>query len=214
MLELYDFKSRKAVAGQTQLVRSIVVSPKGDILLATKEGIKKVDVAFLNQNKIRFSVLPPVYSTTENVLADYLYFDHQKNFWLNSPTGFIKIDPYGLSKTFSVKNGLPVNNYISVFEDKENILWFADGQAGISKMVNTQFELNTELKPHTICVARPIRNIDRYNHNRFVRCPVANGIRNRRKAGGVSWERALGIIPIVNEPPSVISPTRNLRLDW
>ena len=146
-LIVYDFKSGKAVAGQSQLVRSIVVSPKGDILLATKEGIKKVDVAFLNQNKIRFSVLPPVYSTTENVLADYLYFDHQKNFWLNSPTGFIKIDPYGLSKTFSVKNGLPVNNYISVFEDKENILWFADGQAGISKMVNTQFELNTELKP-------------------------------------------------------------------
>ncbi|HMH34967.1 MAG TPA: two-component regulator propeller domain-containing protein, partial [Puia sp.] len=61
--------------------------------------------------------------------------------------GVSKIDPSGHSILFSIKNGLLVNNQSSVFEDKENIMWFVNGQTGISKLVNPQFEFYTQIRP-------------------------------------------------------------------
>ena len=37
-------------------------------------------------------------------------------------------DQEGRCKIFSVENGLPVNNMITVFEDKEHIMWFVNEQ--------------------------------------------------------------------------------------
>jgi signal transduction histidine kinase len=76
-----------------------------------------------------------------------MYVDQQKNLWITSSHGVLKIGPDSKSTLFSVKNGLPVNTCSSVFQDRENTMWFVNGETGISKLVNPQFEFYSQLKP-------------------------------------------------------------------
>jgi signal transduction histidine kinase/ligand-binding sensor domain-containing protein len=144
---LYDFKTNAVSINQSTLFFSILSSPEGDILAATEQGVKKIDEKALTQNQIRLISLPPIYRAAEKIVASFLYFDHHQNLWLCTASGVVKIDRNGELTLFSVKNGLPVSGHVSLFEDKENTMWFADGLTGISKLVNPQFELYSQIKP-------------------------------------------------------------------
>ena len=144
---VYDFKNTTVLISRNPLVFFIAGSPKGDVLVSTEQGIKKIDEDALLKNSIRLTSCPSAYGPTQNLIATYMYFDKQQNFWVASSQGVSKIDPSGHSILFSIRNGLPVNNQSSVFEDKENIMWFVNGQTGISKLANRQFEFYTQIRP-------------------------------------------------------------------
>jgi signal transduction histidine kinase/ligand-binding sensor domain-containing protein len=146
-LIVYDFKNTTVLVNRYPRIYFIASSPKGDVLVSTEQGIKKLDEAALMNNSIRLTSCPAAYRPAKNFIATYMYFDRQQNFWVASTQGVSKIDPSGHSIQFSIKNGLPVNNQSSVFEDKENIMWFVNGQTGISKLANPQFEFYRQIRP-------------------------------------------------------------------
>ncbi|MFI5154175.1 MAG: histidine kinase [Chitinophagales bacterium] len=146
-LIVYNLKDSKVLISKLPRVYFIVRSPKGDVLVSTELGVMKVDEEALLHNMISLNVYVAAKWSLENIVATYLYFDRQQNFWVATAQGVTEINPSGQSKQFSVNNGLPVNNQSSVFEDRENIMWFVNGQTGISKLVNPQFEFYSQIKP-------------------------------------------------------------------
>jgi ligand-binding sensor domain-containing protein/signal transduction histidine kinase len=146
-LIVYDFTNNHVTVSKSSLAYSLLLSPKRDLLVSTRQGLKKIDEKGLLENNIQLVSPPSAYKAAENVFANYMYVDQQQNFWLTTSQGVLKIDLDGRSTLFSVKNGLPVNTCTSVFQDRENTMWFVNGQTGISKLVNPQFEFYSQLKP-------------------------------------------------------------------
>ena len=146
-LIVYDFRNTTVLMSRYPWIYFITKSPKEDVLVSMAQGIKKVDETALLKNTIRLTSCLAAYRPAQNLIATYMYFDRQQNFWVASAQGVSKIDPSGHSIQFSMKNGLPVNNQSSVFEDKENIMWFVNGQTGMSKLANRQFEFYAQIRP-------------------------------------------------------------------
>jgi signal transduction histidine kinase/ligand-binding sensor domain-containing protein len=146
-LVVYDFKNKKVPVSNAPIVHFILLSPAGDILASTDEGVRKLDELALSQNKVQFISLPAIYQAAEKYVANYMYFDQQQNLWLSTIQGIVKISKQGIVKIFSVGNGLPTNNNLSIFQDRENTMWFLDGQAGMSKLANPAFEFYAQIKP-------------------------------------------------------------------
>ncbi len=146
-LIVYDPGKKQVAISQSPLVFSVLLSPNGDILVSTLEGLKKIDEKALQQNEIRFSPLPKIYRAAEKSVATSMYMDSRQNLWLCTMTGVQYIDREGRCKIFSVENGLPVNNMISVFEDKEHIMWFINEQTGICKLTNPNVEYYQQIVP-------------------------------------------------------------------
>ena len=115
-------------------------SPQNEILIATGDGLKTLDQDHLLKGQIRFIPPPPLYKAGENRRARYLYFDRQGNFWILNEQGILKINNRGQIKSFTTENGLSVNFQSSVFQDKENIMWFLNQQTGMSKLANHGYE--------------------------------------------------------------------------
>ncbi len=145
-LIVYDIEKNKTVIDHSVTYDFTVQAPRGDILVATGKGIKKIDETALQQNKIKLVDLPAIYHAVENLLVSCMYFDRQQNLWLCTSYGMAKIDTTGQIKWFTVENGLPVNNPSSVFQDKEGTMWFGNEQTGISKLTNLHFEFYSRLK--------------------------------------------------------------------
>ena len=146
-LIVYDSSTNKVAINKSLLFYFIIQSPQGDILVSTNEGIKKIDENALQQNKIQLVNPPSIYRGAEKFLSTYMYFDQQQNLWLCTLQGVCKIDKFGQVNLFTTENGLPVNIQTSVFQDKENIMWFTNEQTGISKLTNLHFEYYPQIKP-------------------------------------------------------------------
>jgi signal transduction histidine kinase/ligand-binding sensor domain-containing protein len=146
-LMVYSFKDDEVIMSRNLAAYFLVIAPDGNILVSTKLGIKAMDKKALQENKIRFVPLSRPYQAAAKLVASYMYFDNQQNLWLCSSGGVIKIDRQGNVKKFNSGNGLTTDNQSSVFQDKENTMWFTNEQTGISKLVNAQFEFYYRLKP-------------------------------------------------------------------
>jgi signal transduction histidine kinase/ligand-binding sensor domain-containing protein len=147
-LIVYDFINNVSAVSDPLTVYSVLESPQDDILVGTPQGVKKIDESRLSTNQIRFIPLPSIYRSIASVVATCMYMDHLQNIWLCSSEGVAKLDTLGKLKTFSTKNGLPViNNFVSIFEDKENSIWFINDQTGIYKLKNAPFEFYPQIKP-------------------------------------------------------------------
>lgn len=143
---VYDPKTNKTAFTKSISAYKIAVSSANEVFVATSFGLKKIDEKALEKNQISFVSLPPAYRSVEKLSAGYLYFDRQKNLWISSSLGLVKIDTAGQFKLFTVDNGLPANNITSIFQDKENTMWFTNDQTGISKLTKLQFEYFPEIK--------------------------------------------------------------------
>ena len=145
-LIIYDLKNNKVAISGDPAAYSALISPDGKILVSTRGGIKMLDQKALQENKIQYMPLSGPYKTVSNKVASFMYFDSQQNLWLCTSSGVIKIDMQGNLKKFTTGNGLTTDNQTSVFQDKENTMWFMNEQTGISKLVNSQFEFYHEIK--------------------------------------------------------------------
>jgi ligand-binding sensor domain-containing protein len=115
--------------------------------LQTGDGLKTLDQGDLMKGQIRFIPPPPLYKAGENRRARYLYFDREDNLWIVDEQGTLKINNRGQTKSFTTENGLSVNFQSSIFQDRENIMWFLNQQTGMSKLANHGYELQAFVKP-------------------------------------------------------------------
>ncbi len=146
-LLVFDIKTKQLIINSDPIAYFIAISPAGDILLSTRFGIKALDEKALLQNKISFGLPPQPYTSVSGFVSNYMYFDRQQNFWICTSGGILKIDKLGHVKKFTASNGLTTDSQSSIFQDKENTIWFTNEQTGISKLVNPQFEFYYRIKP-------------------------------------------------------------------
>ena len=143
----WDFKSEKVLVTQIIPAFTMVATPEGDLLVSTKHGIEKLDLAALQQDQTRLVSVPEKYKQAKGLYANQMYFDRMQNLWICTLQGIIRIDRQGQKTFFSMSNGLPVNGHLSAYQDKENNIWFINGQTGVSKLINNHFELYPNLNP-------------------------------------------------------------------
>jgi len=143
---IYDFKTRRAFIDRDTRVYFLTASPGGDIMVSTKHGIRMLDKNALLQNNAHLIPLSYPYQLADRFVANHLYFDKQENFWICARDGVYKIDLQGALKQFSISNGLPGETQSSIFQDRENNIWFLSEQTGISKLTNQQFEFYSRMQ--------------------------------------------------------------------
>ena len=146
VLVVYDPKKQEVLFGKgLPTIFSMSIAPSNEILVATSSGIFKLDNKELENGKISFSKDIMTYNIPENAGAMKIFFDKQKNLWLLG-NGVLKIEKDGGIKKFDTGNGLSESEQISVFDDKENIIWFSSANSGITKLVNQGVEINFPLE--------------------------------------------------------------------
>ena len=146
-LVLYNMHTRRALVNDSLQIVCVLQSPRGDVLVSTTQGMKQLDQAALSQNKILLTPPSGVYANTTRLVANFMYFDHQENLWLATSEGTVRINPDGQTKLFSEKNGLEVNVQEAIFQDHENVLWFLNGQTGMTKLANPGLEYYSPIRP-------------------------------------------------------------------
>ena len=146
-LIVYNLINKKVIIARGPAAYSELISPNGNILVSTRNGIKMLDQKALEEDKVQYIPIPGSYKAISNMVAGCMYLDNQQNLWLCTGNGVMKIDIQGSLKKFTTANGLTTDNQTSVFQDKENTMWFMNEQTGISKLVNSQFEFYHEIKP-------------------------------------------------------------------
>jgi len=77
-----------------------------------------------------------------NTLNYYSFFKQDSCIWLSTNRGIIKID--NTVKQFTQNNGLLNNDIWKIFSDRENNLWFASKQNGVSKLASQRFYTHSE----------------------------------------------------------------------
>ncbi len=147
-LVIFDLKTHKTLLSKKPPGISYVAeSPQKDILVSIAGGIKRLNRDALRKGEILLERLPVQYRAAEKVQPSHIYFDRQENWWLSTFSGVFKLDKEGVLKEFNTHNGLPVNSIASVFQDKENILWFLNTETGMSKLSTPNFESYNLLRP-------------------------------------------------------------------
>ena len=147
-LIIYDIKThRTCISAKPPEVYDVAISPKGEILVCTNQGLKLLDKDAMNEGQVSLLPPPQAYGKARNNIASTLYFDKQHNLWLALGDEVLKIDEQGLATHFSIETGLLVNRQYSFFQDSEGTMWFVNQQTGISKLTNQQFEYYGEIKP-------------------------------------------------------------------
>jgi signal transduction histidine kinase/ligand-binding sensor domain-containing protein len=146
-LIVFDPLKKNVAISQSIIIFSVLLSPNGDILVSTDQGLRKIDEAALQKNEVRFCGLPAIYRKIEKCVATSMYTDNLQNLWLCTMDGVLCINRQGNEKIYSVNNGLPVNNMVSVFEDMEQNMWFINEQTGICKLTRPNVEFFQKIKP-------------------------------------------------------------------
>jgi signal transduction histidine kinase len=142
-----DVSTGKAsVSAKPPEIFDVIESPQNEVLVSTSMGIKMLDKDALTKNEIVFTDLLFPYNNVQHKIASNLYFDRDKNLWLTLSDGVGVLDKQGHLKMYSVENGLPVNLHLSVFQDREDIMWFVNDQTGLSKLSERNVEFYKEIK--------------------------------------------------------------------
>src|SRR5215831_7905250 len=146
-LIMYDTKTGKVCVSDLKGFADVISSPQKEILISGVDGIRQLNQQALSENKIVFDPIPSIYKPFEKGITGFIFFDRQQNFWGATNNGVIKLDPEGKLTFYSVANGLIVNGCTSIFQDRENIMWFTNDETGISKLANPRFEFYPQFRP-------------------------------------------------------------------
>jgi signal transduction histidine kinase len=148
MLLVYDLQTKKFWY-QKNLPEFFFItsSPENEIWISSSKGLKKIDRQDVQKGKIRLVPILSEYNIPENFVPSYIYFDHQQNLWLTNSLGTFECGKDGKVTVFTTFNGLPVNAQSSIYQDRENVMWFTNEQTGLTKLVNRNFEFYPEIKP-------------------------------------------------------------------
>jgi len=73
--------------------------------------------------------------------------DRQNNLWIATLKGVYKISPDGDTTLFTKENGLTIDFQTSIFQDRENNMWFTNEHTGLCKLANQQLVYFPQFKP-------------------------------------------------------------------
>lgn len=140
---VYDLHTRRHfIAPSAPIFFFPIVTPSGDVLVATSEGVRKVGF-----DGCHLQPPPHPYERAGAIPGGYLYFDRSENLWLLNGQKAIRIDRGGNAITFSSVNGLPPGDITGVLQDRENNIWFTNEENGLIRLVSRQVELYTHPMP-------------------------------------------------------------------
>ncbi|HEX6848672.1 MAG TPA: triple tyrosine motif-containing protein [Chitinophagaceae bacterium] len=141
--ELYLYnKLTKKTSAELPWIFSINTAPDGRIWVSTEKKIMAIDTAALKNGEIVLRELPDKYSHLRNFGRFIIQFDRANNCWLGNQSNIlIKVSPEGKATPFTSASGLAMFYINSVFMDREGITWIATNNAGVHKLVNSNFSL-------------------------------------------------------------------------
>ncbi len=139
ILYLYN-KSAKKITAEIPDIYAVHVAPDGRIWVSTKKNIKSVDTSELAKGKLVLKELPAQYDQIKNLGGYFLLFDKGNNCWLGDQSSvLIKAKADGSVTTFTSASGLIMLFINFIFQDREGISWIATNNAGVSKLVHSNF---------------------------------------------------------------------------
>jgi ligand-binding sensor domain-containing protein/two-component sensor histidine kinase len=139
MLYLYDKRTQKIVSEAEKII-IVDKAPDGRIWVSAEKNIMALDTSALNNGKLVLQDLPPIYDKIKNLGGYFISFDQGNNCWLgDQSSNLLKIEPNGRFTTFSTASGLSMSFINAIFLDKENVTWIATNNAGLNKLVQSNF---------------------------------------------------------------------------
>ncbi len=140
-LYLYN-KEQKKIVSEVPGIYSTSVAPDGRIWVMTEKKIRSVDTAALKKGKIVLEELPSTFERIKNLGGYFIQFDRDGNCWLSDQrTVLIKVSPDGNIITFNTTSGLSMFYINFIFQDGEGTAWIATNNAGVNKLVHSNFSL-------------------------------------------------------------------------
>ena len=138
-LYLYN-KETKKVAAEAQNIYAINKAPDGRIWASTEKNIMSVDTTELKKGKIALKELNGIYDKIKKLGKYFVLFDRESNCWLGDQSSvLIKAGTDGTITSFTTASGLSMIYINGVFQDQEGITWIATNNAGVYKLVQSNF---------------------------------------------------------------------------
>jgi signal transduction histidine kinase/ligand-binding sensor domain-containing protein len=140
-LYLYN-KVTKKITAEIENIYSVNKSPDGRIWASTEKNILSIDTLELKKGKIVLTELPGKFSELKNIGGYFILFDGEGNGWLGDQNhSLLKAAPDGTITYFTASSGLSMFYINMIFRDREGITWIATNNAGINKLVQSNFSL-------------------------------------------------------------------------
>lgn len=123
------------------------LSPTHDLLVATSEGLRRIDPTGLQHNQVR--LLPPAapYRSLTEKGCSYLYFDRSGDLWAVAGRSIIKVDRKEHEQVLDASSGLPPGEITSILQDRENNMWFTNEQNGIIRLASQEVQFFAQPQP-------------------------------------------------------------------
>ena len=140
-LYLYN-KTTKRITSEMPGIYGIQIAPDGRIWISNEKGIMAIDTIEIKKGKIVLQELPAQFAQLRNRSKYFVLFDKGNNCWAGDQSSvLIKTTPEGTTTTFTPASGLSMFYINSVFRDREGITWIATNNAGVNKLVHSNFSL-------------------------------------------------------------------------
>ncbi|HEV8273385.1 MAG TPA: two-component regulator propeller domain-containing protein [Chitinophagaceae bacterium] len=140
-LYLYNKKTKKIVA-ELPNIFATNIAPDGRIWVSTEKKIMALDTALLHKGKLVLQELPDKFEKLKERGRYFILFDAGNNCWLGDQSqALIKAMPDGSATFFSTTSGLNMFFINFIFQDREGITWIATNNAGVSKLVHSNFSI-------------------------------------------------------------------------
>ena len=145
-LLVYDLIKKKLIAYKLGVNAAALYSPAPNELWVSSYGNFYIFDGYDGKNLL---LKPFPYSTyfPKGILPRFFCKDRQNNLWVTTLRGVYKIGPDGDTILFTKGNGLPIDFQTSIFQDRENNMWFTNEHTGLCKLTNQQLVYYPEFKP-------------------------------------------------------------------
>ncbi len=114
----------------------LLTDSKGRTWLGTRHGLKLLSPVQQKDKPLAFSALPVAFNIPElnDQWIKAILEDANGNTWIGTQKGLIKIGSDGSRQVITIKDGLPANDVICLYQDREQNIWVG-GSGGLSKLV-------------------------------------------------------------------------------
>jgi len=141
ILYLYN-KTTKKITSEIPGIYGIQIAPDGRMWVSSEKGIMAIDTIEIKKGKFVLQELPAQYAQLRNKSKYFVLFDRGNNCWAGDQSSvLLKTTSEGTTTTFTSASGLSMFFINFVFRDREGITWIATNNAGVNKLVHSNFSL-------------------------------------------------------------------------
>jgi len=141
ILYAYNKITRK-ITGEHSWVFDVNEAPDKRIWVSTDKNIMLLNREELQKGNVFLEELPAKYDQLKNLGKYFVRFDRNNNCWLGNQNNIlIKAGPGGDITSFSQRSGLSMFYINAIYLDPEGITWIATNNAGVNKLVHSNFSL-------------------------------------------------------------------------